>query len=63
MTLFRIIRGMIDGEPVVTSRTRFRAAEVWLDTPERRVREWPSCTSVERGFWCFKWLEALEIVQ
>lgn len=62
-TLLRIIRGMIDGEPVVTRRTRFRAPEVLIDTPERRLAEWPSCTSVERGFWIFKWKEALEIVR
>lgn len=61
-TLFHIVRGMIDGEPVVTRRTRIRAAEVLIDTPTRRLAEWPSCTSVERGFWIFKWKEALEIV-
>ena len=63
ITLVRIIRGMVDGEPVVTRRTRFRKADVLIDTPKRRVRELRSCTSVYRGFWIFKWKEALEVVQ
>ena len=63
LTIFRIIRGMIDGEPVVTRRTRFREAEVLIDTPTHKLRELPGRTSVYRGFWIFKWKEALEVVR
>ena len=59
----KVICGMIDGEPVVTRRTRFRKAEVLIDTPTHKLRELAGCTSVYRGFWIFKWKEALEIVQ